>query len=98
LLRLQSAGFFGNLLKRHRHGEEDTISIRRTQSLEVSKQVAVVNDFGRMEGEIIFAPIARVNLQVHWPEGNAIIRRGVVPLGGRGTGLRGARNHAIDPE
>ncbi len=40
-------------------------------------RVALVNDFGRMEGKIFFAPIARGNLQVHWPEGNAIIRRGV---------------------
>ena len=30
-----------------------------------------------MEGKIFFAPIARGNLQVHWPEGNEIIRRGV---------------------
>lgn len=40
-------------------------------------RVALVNDFGRMEGKIFFAPIARGNLQVHWPEGNEIIRRGV---------------------
>jgi molybdopterin-dependent oxidoreductase alpha subunit len=41
-------------------------------------RVALVNEFGRMEGKIFFAPIARGNLQVHWPEGNVIIRRGVV--------------------
>ncbi len=40
-------------------------------------KVALVNDCGRMEGKIFFAPIARGNLQVHWPEGNVIIRRGV---------------------
>ncbi len=40
-------------------------------------RVALVNDFGRMEGKIFFAPIARGNLQVHWPERNEIIRRGV---------------------
>ncbi|MDQ6632322.1 MAG: molybdopterin-dependent oxidoreductase, partial [Verrucomicrobiota bacterium] len=42
-----------------------------------SDRVALVNEFGRMEGRIFFAPIAPGNLQVHWPEGNAIIRRGI---------------------
>jgi molybdopterin-dependent oxidoreductase alpha subunit len=41
-------------------------------------RVALVNDLGRMEGRIFFAPIARGNLQVHWPEANHLIRRGVV--------------------
>ena len=43
----------------------------------------MVNDLGRLEGRDFLAPIARGNPQVHWPEGNAIIRRGVVEaLGG----------------
>ncbi len=41
-------------------------------------RVALVNDLGRYEGRIFLAPIARGNLQVHWPEANGIIRRGVV--------------------
>jgi anaerobic selenocysteine-containing dehydrogenase len=41
-------------------------------------RIALVNDLGRMEGRVFLAPIARGNLQVHWPEGNAILRRGVV--------------------
>ncbi|MEY2409394.1 MAG: hypothetical protein QOF48_2064 [Verrucomicrobiota bacterium] len=41
-------------------------------------RVALVNEMGRLEGRVFLAPIARGNLQVHWPEGNAIIRRGVV--------------------
>jgi molybdopterin-dependent oxidoreductase alpha subunit len=46
-------------------------------------RVALVNDLGRLEGRVFFAPIARGNLQVHWPEANVIIRRGVVEtLGG----------------
>ena len=46
-------------------------------------RVALVNDLGRLEGRVFFAPLARGNLQVHWPEANVIIRRGVVePLGG----------------
>ena len=46
-------------------------------------RVALVNTVGRYEGRVKFAPIARGNLQVHWPEGNVIIRHGVVePAGG----------------
>jgi predicted molibdopterin-dependent oxidoreductase YjgC len=46
-------------------------------------RVALVNDAGRFEGRVQLAPIARGNLQVHWPESNAIIPRGAVdPIGG----------------
>jgi predicted molibdopterin-dependent oxidoreductase YjgC len=45
-------------------------------------QVALVNDVGRFEGRVFFAPIARGNLQIHWPEGNSIVRRGVVDATG----------------
>jgi anaerobic selenocysteine-containing dehydrogenase len=41
-------------------------------------RVALVNELGRLEGRVFIAPIARGNLQVHWPEANVIIRRGVV--------------------
>jgi hypothetical protein len=44
--------------------------------------ITLVNDLGRFDGRVFFAPIARRNLQVHWPEGNIIIRRGVVDTGG----------------
>jgi predicted molibdopterin-dependent oxidoreductase YjgC len=44
------------------------------------ERVALVNDSGRFEGRIFFAPIARGNLQVHWPEANHLIRRGVVEM------------------
>ncbi|MBI3948869.1 MAG: FdhF/YdeP family oxidoreductase [Acidobacteria bacterium] len=40
-------------------------------------RIALVNHCGRLEGRVFLAPIARGNLQVHWPEGNIIIRRGV---------------------
>ena len=39
--------------------------------------VALVNDLGRFEGRVFLAPIARGNLQVHWPEANHIIHRGI---------------------
>ncbi len=46
-------------------------------------RVALVNDVGRFEGRVFLAPLARGGLQIHWPEGNVIIRRGVVdPHGG----------------
>jgi molybdopterin-dependent oxidoreductase alpha subunit len=46
-------------------------------------RIALVNQTGRFEGRVFLAPMARGNLQIHWPEGNVIIRRGVVdPAGG----------------
>ena len=51
--------------------------------LKGSDRVALVNDLGRFEGRVFLASIARGNLQIHWPEGNVIIARGVVDtLGG----------------
>ena len=45
--------------------------------------VALKNDLGRFEGRVFLAPIAQGNLQIHWPEGNVIIHRGVTdPAGG----------------
>ncbi len=45
-------------------------------------RIALMNDIGRYEGRVFLAPIARGNLQIHWPEGNVIIRRGVVDKAG----------------
>jgi molybdopterin-dependent oxidoreductase alpha subunit len=45
--------------------------------LQNHQRVALVNDLGRFEGHVVLAPIAPGNLQVHWPEGNFLIRRGV---------------------
>src|SRR5437773_1502901 len=46
-------------------------------------RVALVNQTGRFEGSVFLAPMASGNLQIHWPEGNIIIRRGVIdPAGG----------------
>jgi hypothetical protein len=51
--------------------------------LKNADRVALVNNLGRFEGRVFLAPIARGNLQIHWPEGNVIIARGVVDsLGG----------------
>jgi len=42
------------------------------------ERIALVNGIGRYEGRAFIAPVARGNLEIHWPEGNVIIRRGVV--------------------
>lgn len=46
--------------------------------LRTGDRITLVNDVGRYEGSAFLAPIAPGNLQVHWPEGNVIIQRGVV--------------------
>jgi molybdopterin-dependent oxidoreductase alpha subunit len=40
-------------------------------------RIALVNELGRYEGTVFPAPIARGNLQIHWPEGNIIIQTGI---------------------
>ncbi|HSP97990.1 MAG TPA: FdhF/YdeP family oxidoreductase [Candidatus Dormibacteraeota bacterium] len=46
-------------------------------------RIALVSANGRFEGRVQLAPIARGNLQAHWPESNPLLARGVVdPLGG----------------
>jgi molybdopterin-dependent oxidoreductase alpha subunit len=45
--------------------------------------ILLVNDLGRYSGRVFLAPIASGNLQIMWPEGNVILKRGVVDtLGG----------------
>jgi molybdopterin-dependent oxidoreductase alpha subunit len=45
--------------------------------------ITLRSEHGRFAGHVVLAPIARGNLQVHWPEGNALIPRGLVdPTGG----------------
>ena len=64
-----------------------TFFISRLDSLTVcsaqNDRIALANSLGRYEGRVFLAPMARGNLQIHWPEGNVIIRRGVTdPAGG----------------
>ena len=40
-------------------------------------RVTLVSAAGRYDGRVFPALIARGNLQVHWPEGNVLLRRGV---------------------
>jgi len=53
---------------------EDAAQLRLIQG----DPIALTNDIGRFEGRVFLAPIARGNLQIHWPEGNVIIRRNVL--------------------
>lgn len=48
-----------------------------TLNLRQNEKIALTNVVGRYEGRVVLAPIAPGNLQVHWPEGNVIVPRGV---------------------
>jgi molybdopterin-dependent oxidoreductase alpha subunit len=48
----------------------------RLMGLAQGDRVRVRSEVGELEGRVRIAPIRPRNLQVHWPEGNAIIRRG----------------------
>jgi molybdopterin-dependent oxidoreductase alpha subunit len=52
---------------------DDAASLR----LKHDDRIALRNDCGSFEGRVFLAPIARGNLQIHWPEGNVIIARGL---------------------
>ena len=54
----------------------------RALGLRERQRIALVNDVGRFEGRVRLARIAPGNLQIHWPEGNVILRRGVVDAAG----------------
>jgi molybdopterin-dependent oxidoreductase alpha subunit len=45
-------------------------------------RVTLRNDLGTYSATVFLAPIARGNLQVHWPEANHLIPRGIVDAGG----------------
>lgn len=47
-----------------------------------SDRIALVNERGRLEGRVHLAPVRRGHLQIHWPEGNVLIPRGVLDAGG----------------
>lgn len=50
--------------------------------LKQGDRVTLRNDLGTYAARVWIAPLAPGNLQVHWPEGNHLIRRGVVDTGG----------------
>jgi len=72
------------------HGEVDfllgarrsdvLISAEDAKTLGVADQdeVLISNDLGSYRGQVHIAPIRPRNVQIYWPEGNVLIRRGVV--------------------
>lgn len=58
--------------------EEDAgeLHLKRGDRVELKSEV------GSFEGRVFPAPIARRNLQIHWPEGNPLIPKGRVDAGG----------------
>jgi molybdopterin-dependent oxidoreductase alpha subunit len=51
--------------------------------LEQNDRICLTNECGRVDGRVFLAPIARGNLQMHWPEANPLLRRDRVErLGG----------------
>jgi anaerobic selenocysteine-containing dehydrogenase len=64
----------------------DAVLMNREDAMELGlrdeQRIALINDLGRFEGQVHLAPMARGNLQIHWPEGNVIIRRGVTDAAG----------------
>ncbi len=50
--------------------------------LKSGDRVALVNDLGRLDCVVHLALIAEGSLQVHWPEGNVLIRHDVLEPGG----------------
>lgn len=45
-------------------------------------RVTLVNELARLPARVFLAPIAPGNIQVHWPEGNPLIRRDRLDAGG----------------
>jgi len=50
--------------------------------LVANEKIKLTNETGAFVGRVFFAAIARGNLQVHYPEGNVLIPRGIVDAGG----------------
>lgn len=71
------------------HQSRDPLTGARREDVLMSKQdagrigvgdgdgVLLTSSVGQMRGHCLIAPIAPGNLQVHWPEGNVLIKRGV---------------------
>src|SRR5262249_6278257 len=53
--------------------EEDALNL----GLQDGDAIIFRNEVGAFRGHCRIAPIAAGNIQVHWPEGNALIKRGV---------------------
>ena len=54
--------------------EEDAAALH----LREGDPIEISNDLGSYQGTVRFAPIRPRNVQIYWPEGNVLIRRGVL--------------------
>src|SRR5439155_266751 len=54
--------------------EEDAAALH----LQEGDPIEISNDLGSYQGTVRFAPIRPSNVQIYWPEGNVLIRRGVL--------------------
>jgi len=54
--------------------EEDAAALH----LQEGDPIEISNDLGSYQGTVRFAPIRPRNVQIYWPEGNVLIRRGVL--------------------
>jgi molybdopterin-dependent oxidoreductase alpha subunit len=61
------------------HRDDVFMSSEDAQELSLRDGASIIlkNDLGEFRGRVKIAPIRPGNLQVHWPEGNHLIRRGV---------------------
>ena len=71
----------------HDTNSQDAAAFKRSSdaaSLNVRQndRIALTNEVGRYEGRVFLAPIASGNLQIHWPEGNVIVPRGIIDWAG----------------
>jgi molybdopterin-dependent oxidoreductase alpha subunit len=54
----------------------------RELGLEAKDRIRLRSETGAYEGTVFLAPIARGNLQIHWPEGNVLIGAGITEHSG----------------
>ncbi len=59
--------------RRPRRGPDAPRRRRRAAPRRAATASRCVSEHGRFDGRVHLAPIARGNLQVHWPEGNALL-------------------------
>ena len=64
----------------------DAVLMSREDAAELqlrqNDRVLLTNETGRFKGRVFLAPIARRNLQIHWPEGNVLINRSLTDPAG----------------
>jgi len=52
-------------------------------------RVRLLNDFGTYEGEVLIADVAAGTIEIHWPEGNVLVKSKSALTPGKDPGLQG---------